>query len=59
MKSVTSSTRPGTLSSSWATPAMRTAVTAAPSMEESKMRRSAFPTVTPQPRSKGWAEKTP
>ena len=37
----------------------RTAVTAAPSIEERSTRRSALPMVVPKPRSKGWAMKRP
>ena len=36
-----------------------TAVMAAPSIEERRTRRSAFPTVVPQPRSSGWAVYRP
>ena len=38
---------------------MRIAVTAAPSMELSRVRRSALPMVVPKPRSKGWALNLP
>jgi hypothetical protein len=40
---------------SWSTPSILTAVTAAPSIEESSTRRSALPTVVPKPRSNGCA----
>ena len=40
---------------SCSTPSIFTAVIAAPSMDESKTRRSAFPIVVPKPRSNGWA----
>src|SRR6185437_7145128 len=38
---------------------MRTAVTAAPSMDESRVRRRALPMVVPKPRSNGCAENLP
>jgi hypothetical protein len=38
---------------------MRIAVTAAPSIELSRVRRSALPIVVPKPRSKGWALNLP
>ena len=57
--SVTSSTTPGMVENSWSTPSIRTAVMAAPVMEDSRIRRRAFPTVTPKPRSNGWAVKRP
>ena len=57
--SVTSSTTPGIVENSCRTPSMRTAVMAAPGMEESRMRRRALPTVTANPRSKGWAVNLP
>src|SRR5271163_3855324 len=57
--SVASSTTPGIEENSWSTPSIFTAVMAAPSMELSSARRSALPTVVPQPRSKGCAEKRP
>src|SRR5271163_1190017 len=59
MISVASSTTPGIEENSWSTPSIFTAVMAAPSMELSSARRSALPTVVPQPRSKGCAEKRP
>ena len=43
--SVTSSLTPGMVENSWATPSMRTLVTAAPAREESSTRRSEFPKV--------------
>src|SRR5664280_3930497 len=38
---------------------MRTAVTAAPSIDESRVRRRALPIVVPKPRSNGCAENFP
>lgn len=43
--SVTSSVTPGMVENSWATPSMRTLVTAAPASEESSTRRREFPKV--------------
>ena len=43
--SVTSSLTPGTLENSWATPSMRTLVTAAPPSEDSSTRRRPLPKV--------------
>jgi hypothetical protein len=57
--SVASSTTPGIGENSWSTPSIFTAVMAAPSIELSKARRMALPTVVPQPRSKGCAENFP
>ena len=45
MMSVTSSRTPGSVVNSWATPSILTAVTAAPSSEESRTRRSELPNV--------------
>ena len=45
MMSVTSSRTPGSVVNSWATPSILTAVTAAPSSEESSTRRSELPNV--------------
>src|ERR1700746_1476752 len=59
MMSVASSTTPGIEENSWSTPSILTAVTAAPSIELSKARRRALPTVVPHPRSNGCAEKRP
>src|SRR6266436_3437092 len=59
MMSVASSTTPGIEENSCRTPSIFTAVMAAPSMELSKARRRALPTVVPQPRSNGCAEKRP
>ena len=59
MMSVTSSTAPGTVENSWSTPSILTAVMAAPSMEERRTLRRAFPTVIPKPRSNGWAKNLP
>ncbi len=48
MMSVASSTTPAIDWNSCSTPSMRTAVTAAPSMDESRVRRSALPMVVPK-----------
>lgn len=57
--SVTSSLTPGIDENSCCTPSIWTAVAAAPSIDESKHRRSALPTVVAKPRSKGCAENFP
>ena len=59
MMSVTSSTTPGMVENSWSTPWIRTAVMAAPLIEDSRIRRKALPTVVPYPRSNGWAVNRP
>src|SRR5689334_14917458 len=59
MISVASSTTPGMGLNSWATPSIRTAVMAAPSIELSSTRRRPVPMVDPNPRSKGWAVNIP
>jgi hypothetical protein len=59
MMSVVSSTTPGIEENSCSTPSILTAVMAAPSMDESRIRRRALPMVVPNPRSKGWAENLP
>ena len=59
MMSVASSTTPGIGENSCSTPSIFTAVMAAPSIELSSARRSALPTVVPQPRSNGCAENFP
>jgi hypothetical protein len=59
MMSVTSSTTPGIDENSCSTPSIWTAVTAAPSMEDSRQRRRALPMVVPKPRSNGWAMNRP
>src|SRR4249920_3101277 len=59
MMSVASSTTPGMGLNSWATPSIRTAVIAAPSIELSSTRRRPVPIVDPNPRSKGWAVNIP
>ncbi len=41
------------------TPSIRTAVTAAPSIEERRVRRKALPMVVPNPRSNGCALNLP
>jgi hypothetical protein len=53
MMSVTSSTTPGMVVISWATPSILTRVTALPSRLESNTRRRLFPMVTAKPGSKG------
>jgi hypothetical protein len=55
MMSVASSTTPGMGENSCRTPSIFTAVTAAPSIEDSSTRRMALPIVVPNPRSNGWA----
>ena len=45
MISVTSSFTPGMVLNSWRTPSMRMLVTAAPGIDERRLRRSAFPMV--------------
>src|SRR6202789_2552397 len=59
MMSVASSTTPVIDWNSCNTPSILTAVTAAPSIDESSVRRSALPIVVPNPRSKGWALNLP
>src|ERR1035437_3597381 len=59
MISVASSTTPGMDENSCMTPSIRTAVMAAPSIEDSSTRRRALPTVVPKPRSNGCAENCP
>ena len=59
MMSVASSTTPGIDWNSCSTPSILTAVTAAPSIEESMTRRKPLPMVVPKPRSNGWAQKMP
>ncbi len=55
MMSVVSSTTPEIDENSCSTPSILTAVTAAPSIDESRIRRSALPIVVPKPRSNGCA----
>src|SRR5437899_1348146 len=59
IRSVVSSMAPGMGENSCSTPSTRTAVIAAPSIEESSTRRRALPTVVAKPRSNGCAEKRP
>src|SRR5580704_13568964 len=59
MMSVASSTTPVIDWNSCRTPSMRTAVTAAPSIEDNRVRRRALPMVVPNPRSNGWALNLP
>ena len=53
--SVTSSRTPAIEENSCSTPSMCTDCTAAPCSDDSRMRRSALPSVTPKPRSSGSA----
>ena len=53
MMSVTSSFTPGRVVNSWRASSKRTWVTAAPGMEESRVRRREFPRVWPKPGSSG------
>src|SRR5229473_2680914 len=55
MMSVTSSRTPAMEENSWRTPSMCTDCTLAPCKEESRIRRSALPSVNPKPRSNGSA----
>src|SRR5918995_5343059 len=55
--SVTSSRTPAMVENSCSTPSIWAAVIAAPCSDESRMRRSALPSVTPKPRSSGSAIK--
>src|SRR6266446_6933761 len=55
MMSVTSSRTPAMEENSWRTPSMCTDCTLAPCKEESRIRRSALPSVNPKPRSSGSA----
>lgn len=57
--SVTSSLTPWMVENSWATPSIRTLVTAAPLSELSSTRRSELPNVYPKPRSSGSIVKVP
>src|SRR4051812_843950 len=57
--SVTSSRMPGSVVNSCAVPSTFTEVTAAPSRDESRTRRSELPNVWPKPRSSGSIWKTP
>ena len=59
MMSVVSSTTPGIEENSCRTPSILTAVIAAPSIEDRRIRRSPFPMVVPNPRSIGWAQNRP
>ena len=59
MMSVASSTTPLIGENSCSTPSIFTAVTAAPSIDDSSTRRKALPTVVPKPRSNGCAENWP
>src|SRR5262252_6015144 len=55
MMSVTSSRTPAMEENSWRTPSMCTDCTLAPCREDSRIRRSALPSVNPKPRSSGSA----
>ena len=57
MMSVTSSLTPLTVVNSWATPSIFTELTAAPSSDDRRTRRSALPNVCPKPRSSGSTSK--
>src|SRR5262245_40172299 len=57
--SVVSSTTPGMAVNSCSTRSILRAEIAAPSMDDSRILRSALPMVVPNPRSKGWAVKRP
>ena len=52
----TSSLTPVRVENSCCTPSILTAVTAAPGSDDRSTRRSAFPSVTPKPRSRGSIE---
>ena len=56
MMSVTSSFTPGMVANSWRTSSKRTWVTAAPGIDESRVRRSELPRVWPKPGSSGEME---
>ena len=53
MMSVTSSFTPGTVVNSCSTPSIRMLVTAAPGIEDNRVRRSELPRVYPKPGSSG------
>ena len=53
MTSVTSSVTPSMVSNSWRASSNRTCVTAAPGMDDSRVRRSELPSVWPKPGSSG------
>ncbi len=55
MMSVTSSRTPGIDENSWSTPSICTEVIAAPCSDDSRIRRSELPRVSPKPRSSGSA----
>jgi hypothetical protein len=55
----TSSTTPGIVENSWATPSTRKAVMAYPGSDERSTRRMELPMVTPNPLSRGWTMKRP
>ena len=57
--SVTSSRTPAIEENSCSTPSIWTDCTAAPCSEDSRMRRSALPSVRPKPRSSGSATRSP
>ena len=56
MMSVTSSVTPVMVSNSWSASSKRTAVMAAPGIDESRVRRSELPSVWPKPGSSGLME---
>jgi hypothetical protein len=53
MMSVTSSATPAIVSNSWRASSKRTWVTAAPGIDDSRVRRSELPMVWPKPGSSG------
>ena len=53
MTSVTSSVTPVMVSNSWSASSKRTWVTAAPGIDDSRVRRSELPSVWPKPGSSG------
>ena len=57
MTSVTSSLTPGSVENSCETPSILTELTAAPSSDDRRTRRSALPNVCPKPRSSGSTSK--
>ena len=58
MMSVTSSVTPSMVSNSWRASSKRTWVTAAPGIDDSRVRRSELPSVCPKPGSSGPTAKS-
>ena len=56
MMSVMSSVTPGMVSNSWMASSKRTSVTAAPGIDDSRVRRRELPSVCPKPGSSGLME---